>query len=277
MAISWAEWPVAQSTTVDCVASGSKSLKQSPSWKSSGLTPSSGSGPRLAGADDVVAAAAGEASATGCSVLPPSEVSHQISRPRTTTAADGGADLRGALAADPGRPAVSAFLRSRLVRPRPGRRRRPARRPAPGPRPRSQVRRTGRSAGGRLRRGSAQAARPARRARRRSSGVAGGARRTARRALRTCGGGPFAGSTGRWEPQACRASPGLSFSSVTENSPLPCIVPRLGRPAAGPVSGSPLRNSIQDAGRACTPPGRRPGRSARATPPAAAVPGSSYR
>ena len=41
---------MAQSTTVDCCASGSKSLKQSRNWKSRGLTPSSGKpGGRRAG------------------------------------------------------------------------------------------------------------------------------------------------------------------------------------------------------------------------------------
>ena len=61
--------------------------------------------------------------------------------------------------------------------------------------------------------------------------------------------GPTAGGT-----PGMPALPGLSFSSVTENSPLPCVWAAAGRPAVGPVSGSPLRNSIEDAGRpACRP------------------------
>ena len=93
---------------VDCCASGSKSLKQSPSWKSSGPTPSSGSGPRLAGAA-VGVAAAGAASATGCFGAaaqrghPPDQQTHD------DDGGHGGADPRGTLARVPSRRAVRAF------------------------------------------------------------------------------------------------------------------------------------------------------------------------
>ena len=76
---------MAQSTTVDCCASGSKSLKQSRSWKSRGLTPSSGKVPRLAGADADEAAGAGLPPSAEAWPLPANAATaHQTRSPSTT-------------------------------------------------------------------------------------------------------------------------------------------------------------------------------------------------
>ena len=281
---------MAQSTIVDCGASGSKSLKQSPGWKSSGPTPSSGSGPRLAGADDVVAAAGGDVSATGCLVPPPSEVSHQISRPITTTAA-AAAPIRAGLWRRTQPPSCEAFPRP-PCRPRPeggcgpaappcraaSRRRasvqarcgpgRPRRTDAPGCRPERGPAR-GRSGCGRGRRRGRPASRRSA-ASKASGGTADGRRqvaarrRTVRRVRR------------QGEPQACRrrrASRSLRSLRIHHfRASLPRLDARRRDPFPGVHYGtlSKLPGGPHAAGAP-------PGAAARATLPTAAVPGSSCR
>ena len=245
---------MAQSTTVDSGASGSKSLKQSPGWKSSGPTPSSGSAPRLAGADDVVAAAGRGRirdrllAAAAQRRQPPDQQAHDDDGGR------GGAEPHGALAAQPAAQ-LRGLLRGRLARPcegaacgsrgawalpgagsRAARRRAVDRRYAAGGRP--AVRTAPRLLSGLLNRSSPGAAAG-------TIGVAevGGVEGFGGTADGTAGadrspGPPAGGTPGRPAPL------GLSFSSVTENSPLSCVFAAAGRPAEGPVSGSPLRNSI---------------------------------
>ena len=220
---------MAQSTTVDCGASGSKSLKQSPQLEVQGADAlqrqrsAAGRGRRRRGCGG-----------RGCprrqGLAAAGECGHQPTRPEAQS------DDEQA-AATPSR-----FRRpAGGVQPRPAARRGPA--GCPG-REALAVRRA------RCAPGCAQL--PA------APGGAGryGSRRGRRRRVVGRGGVGCRngqgldrrrprGGGGTWSP----ASLCLGFSSVTENSPLPCVFAAAGGPASWPFSGSPLRNSIEDAGR----------------------------
>ena len=243
---------MAQSTIVDSGASGSKSLKQSPGWKSSGPTPSSGSGPRLHGGgrrrggrgrgrirDRLLAAAAQRGQ-------PPDQQTHDDDGGR------GGADPHGALAAQPAAQ-LRGLFRGRLAGPGEGAAAAPAAPGRPGRRepgcPAS-----GRLTGGTKGGGGVRGAASAGRAQRELPGAPAGRSASRRSAASTASGGRqmgvWCGGADRSPGPPAGGTPGrpgplrLSFSSVTENSPLSSVFAAAGRAAEGPVSGSPLRNSI---------------------------------
>ena len=258
---------MAQSTTVDCGASGSKSLKQSPQlevqradafqrqaargWRGRTPTPLAGAGlpsPRRA---------------AGCRPARPQPPDQQA---QTTTSGRGGAEPLRALAGGPsgpaGRPSAGASRAGSGAEPRrrarrPGVLRRRCRRPA-----------VAAGAAGAAAAGAPPDDRRRGRRRRRASAVTDG--RGGRR------GGPFAGSPagGTSGVPACRA---LRSLRSLRNSPLPCVFAAAGRPAVRPVSGVALTKLYRRCAAGRMPPVRRRDRGGAPHCPQAAGLASSCR